>query len=277
VSQQIEFIKETLSLAGAELQLRAGSERSISTKADTSLVTDADLASEKIILDRIRKTFPDDEIYSEESGLVNQQGKTANTRRRAGRFVWIVDPLDGTTNYANGYPFYCVSIGRGRYRADGSIEVVAGGVEDPCRGRTYTAELGSGAWCNGRRLSVSAPRPLAASFLVTGFHYMKGDQLKPELERFARVAQSCQSIRRDGAAALDLALVAAGTYDAFWEAGLQIWDLAAGVLLVAEAGGVVRNYTSQGNSPYNLEGHGVICGAPAIVESLTSLIGQVNE
>ncbi len=251
-----------------------GAGLAISEKPDTSLVTAADLASERLILDRIRRQYPADQIYSEEAGL-------SSPDRQAGTHIWIVDPLDGTTNFANGYPFYCVSIGRGRFRADGSVEMVAGAVLDAARDRLYYAELGKGAAVDGQPLRIAAPRDFAKCFLVTGFYYWKDESLKHEIDRFARIASRCQSIRRDGAAALDLALVAEGVFDAFWEVGLQPWDVAAGSLLVSEAGGQVANYpprsplgkgATSGGGVYSIEGVGTVAGAPRAVATILSML-----
>lgn len=264
-SSSFEFLEETLHLAGQELMRRFGSGREIRYKQDNSLVTDADLASEKIILDNIRKYFPQDHFYSEEAGRSSQE-------RPAGEHVWIIDPLDGTTNFANAYPFFCVSIARGVFGKDGKIEILEGGVIDPHRNKAYCARKGHGAFANGKRLQVAPTRPINKSFLVTGFYYKKGDELQHEVKRFAKVANICQSIRRDGAAALDLALVAEGVYDAFWELGLQPWDLAAGTLLIAESGGVLRNYDQAAHAKYDLEGPGIICGSPSVVSELADLI-----
>jgi myo-inositol-1(or 4)-monophosphatase len=264
-SVMYEFLAETLARAGQELSTRRGTKLDVRFKADASLVTEADLASEKVIIERIQRHFPDDLIYSEEAGL-------SAAGRPEGGHIWVVDPLDGTTNYANGYPFYCVSIGRGRFRRDGTIEILSCGILDGARDRVYYAGLGEGAYLDGKPIQVAAARDLAKCFLVTGFYYMKGDDLEREITRFARVAQSCQSIRRDGAAALDLAFVAEGIYDAFWEVGLQPWDVAAGTLLVAEAGGRVRNYDANAPGPYDIEGVGVVAGSPSAVSQVASLL-----
>lgn len=264
-SNTYRFFQETLSAAGHELQSRAGKPFEIRTKADTSLVTDADLASEKVILSKITHNFPKDTILAEESGL-------SRVERIPGEHIWIVDPLDGTTNFANGYPFYCVSVGRGRFLHDGSIEIIAGGVWDAPRGRFYYAELGKGAYVDGRRISVAPNREFSKSFLVTGFYYNQGEQLQAQIQRFGRIASRCQTIRRDGAAALDLALVAEGVYDAFWELGLQPWDVAAGSLLVKEAGGVVQNYPESMWSGYSIEGVGVIAGSESVTAEIKTLL-----
>jgi myo-inositol-1(or 4)-monophosphatase len=256
-----DFLATTMRAAGAELMRRQGAGLKTMMKPDTSLVTEADLASEKLLHENITKYFPDDTILSEESGQTT----------RGSSYVWIVDPLDGTTNYANGYPFFCISVGRGRYLPNGRIQMEQGAVYDPNRERLYFAELGKGAHVNGKPLKVAAPRDFAKCFLVTGFYYMRDDTLQHEIDRFSRVAQKCQTIRRDGAAALDLAYVSEGVYDAFWEVGLAPWDVAAGSLLVAEAGGAVQNYGAN-PSAYDVMGHGIIAGNPATVASIAALL-----
>lgn len=265
VGVSYEFFAETLALAGAELARRQGQRLKVQVKRDTSLVTEADLASEKVIIERISRFFPDDLILSEEAGLSSKD-------RKPGSRIWVIDPLDGTTNYANSYPFYCISVARGVFRADGRIESEAGAVFDAARGRLYHAAKGQGATVDGRPLRVAPARDLAQCFLCTGFYYMKDRDLAREIERFAAVAQACQSIRRDGAAALDLALVAEGIFDAFWETGLAPWDVAAGNLLVSEAGGKVRNYGEKVPGFYDLEEPTVIAGSATAVDSLVPLV-----
>lgn len=259
------FFESTLAAAAQELQKRAGKPFEIKTKADTSLVTDADLASEKVILANLAKVYPEDTVLAEESGL-------SRVERSPGEYIWLIDPLDGTTNFANGYPFYCISIGRGRFREDGSIEMLAGGVWDAPRSRFYYAELGQGAYVNGQKLRVAPNREFSKAFLVTGFYYNQGEQLQAQIQRFGRIASRCQTIRRDGAAALDLALVAEGVYDAFWELGLQPWDVAAGSLLVKEAGGTVLNYPESGRGIYSVEGVGVLAGSNGAVAAIEALL-----
>lgn len=260
-----EFLREMMAEAGAELQSRQGKGLQIEVKADSSLVTEADLASERVLIERIQQVYPEDKILSEEAGL-------SSVDRTPGTYIWVIDPLDGTTNYANGYPFYCVSVGRGRFRLDGSIEMVSGAVLDPSRDRFYYAGLGEGAFVDGRPLRVAPARDFPRCFLVTGFYYLRGAGLDVEIERFARVAQQCQSIRRDGAAALDLAMVAEGIYDAFWETGLKPWDVAAGTLLVSEARGTVRNYEEKSEKPYDIEGIGVIAGSQTATATIAGLL-----
>lgn len=263
-TKEMEFLHELSSLAGQELMKRFGTNVNIRHKNDHSIVTDADLASEKVIIDAIRKTFPSHSILSEEAGLSSAQ-------RTVGQSIWIIDPLDGTTNFANRYPFFCVSIARGVFEPDGHIEIQAGVVHDPTRAKTYVAERGRGSFVNGQRLKVVADRALSDAFLVTGFAYHSGENLRRGIEFFHSVAEQCPSIRRDGAAALDMALVAEGVYDGYWESGLGAWDLAAGSLLVAEAGGQRVNYAS--SSPrYSIEQGNIVCGTPSVVNFISNLL-----
>lgn len=275
------FIGDVLDLAGAELLKRFGGANNVRLKKDSSLVTDADLASERVLLEQITKHFPADAIISEESGY-------QRVSRAPGQKVWIVDPLDGTTNFANGFPFFSISVGYGEFQADGRIRILAGGIGDPLHSKKYLAAEGQGATCNNRPLRVQAARPFAQCFLVTGFYYTVGTDLDREIERYRRVAQKCQSIRRDGSAALDLALVAEGVYDCFWERGLAIWDVAAGSLLVREAGGIVENYPRSPSTAtaatsaslegqavalsYDIEGEGVIAGSSPVVREISQLL-----
>lgn len=273
------FLSETLELAGAELLKRFGQSNNVQMKKDTSLVTDADFAAEKIILERIGKYFPNDSIISEEAGYLK-------VSRTPGQKVWIVDPLDGTTNFANGYPFFSTSIGYGEFQADGKIVINAGGIGEPTRQKKYLAIRGQGAHCNGKVMRVQAERPFERCFLVTGFYYTLGNELDREIERFRKVAQKCQSIRRDGSAALDLALVAEGVFDCFWERGLGLWDVAAGSLLVEESLGIVSNYPSSdiasatpaslggggGAVIYSIEAEGIIAGTKTAVTEIKNLL-----
>jgi len=185
------------------------------------LVTLADRASEALIVERLSDAFPASAILAEESGA----------RSGSGNDRWIVDPLDGTTNYAHGYPLYCVSIAYER-----GSELVAGAIYAPELDELYLAQSGDGATCNGSRLRVSEVREVADALVCTGFHPARYERNARE---FASLSGRAQGVRRDGSAALDLAFVAAGRFDAFWEFGLHAWDVAAGALLVREAGGAV--------------------------------------
>ncbi len=185
------------------------------------LVTIADQASERLIVERLRAAFPASSLLGEEG--TSHRG-TSDER-------WIVDPLDGTTNYAHGYPFFCVSIG---YERAG--ELACGVVYGPALGELYAAEHGAGARCNERPIAVSHTERLADALVCTGF---KPSQYERNGEHFAQLSRTSQGVRRDGSAALDLAFVASGRFDAYWELDLHPWDVAAGALIVREAGGRV--------------------------------------
>jgi myo-inositol-1(or 4)-monophosphatase len=187
------------------------------------LVTASDRAAEALIVARLRAAYPDCSILGEEQGTY---AGTSDER-------WIVDPLDGTTNYAHGYPIYCVSIA---YERAGVL--IAGAIYAPALGEMFAASLGKGATCNGRPIAVSDADAVAESLVCTGF---KPAFYERNGENFARLSRRAQAVRRDGSAALDLAFVAAGRFDAFWEFDLSAWDVAAGAIIVREAGGTVSS------------------------------------
>jgi myo-inositol-1(or 4)-monophosphatase len=226
----LNFAIQTAREAGRVLAEKFGRALQVSNKGDIDLVTEADLASEQLIVERVRSYHPRHAILAEEAGDVTPAGGGAS------EFKWIVDPLDGTTNYAHGYPVFCVSIA-----LEHEGRVVVGVVYDPLRDELFAAERGEGATLNGRRARVSDTSDLNRALLCTGFPYdvrERGDFAR----HFRNFIMSAQSVRRDGAAALDLAYVAAGRFDGFYEEGLRPWDVAAGVLLVEEAGGRVTHY-----------------------------------
>lgn len=215
--------------AGAFLAESLGRVRSVDTKEgqERNLVSDIDRESERRIIGKIRERYPDHGILAEESG---GSGEAAET-------IWVIDPLDGTTNFLHGLPLFCVTIG-----IEHRGELVAGVVYDPNLDELFTAERGKGAFLNGKRLSVSHAETLIASLLVTGFPYDIARNPDFAVERFNAFLMEAQGIRRLGSAALDLCYVAAGRLDGFWEVNLHPWDMAAGVLLVAEAGGRVTDF-----------------------------------
>jgi myo-inositol-1(or 4)-monophosphatase len=234
----LNFAIQTARDAGRILAEKFGrSALEISNKGDIDLVTEADLAAERFIIERIKSYYPRHAILAEESDAsgIKHEG--------AGEYKWIIDPLDGTTNYAHGYPAFCVSIALER---DGRIEL--GVIYDPLRDEMFSAERGEGATLNGRRIHVSEVEELNNAMLCTGFPYNVR-----ELDDFARhfynFIMNAQGVRRDGTAALDMAYVACGRFDGFWEEGLRPWDVAAGVLLIEEAGGRVSYYDG---SPFNI-------------------------
>jgi myo-inositol-1(or 4)-monophosphatase len=218
--------------AGAILVDRLGRAQ-VSNKGDIDLVTEADLASEKLIIERIKSHYPRHAILAEESG------DTAGSLLADGtsEWKWIIDPLDGTTNYAHGYPCFCVSIALERA---GKIEL--GVIYDPMRDEMFAAERGQGATLNTRRMRVSDVEDLNRAMLCTGFPYNVRE--RPNFVRdFEKFTMEAQAVRRDGSAAIDLAYLACGRFDGFWEDGLNAWDVAAGVLLIEEAGGQVTDFT----------------------------------
>lgn len=213
--------------AGALQRERYGQRLQVELKGEIDLVTDVDRACEDLVLRRLRLRFPDHDIVTEERHL----------ERRGRSHVWFVDPLDGTTNYAHAYPFFCCSVG---LAVEG--RPTAGAVYDPLRQELFTAERGGGAFLNGRPLRVSDASELLRSLLVTGFPYDLREDLSGKLRLFNRFMGHARAIRRDGAAALDLCYVAAGRVDAFWEERLHPWDMMAGSVIVEEAGGRVTRF-----------------------------------
>ncbi len=214
-------------------------------KGDYDLVTEADRASEKLVVERLREHFPTHSIVAEEGG-----GQETGTEYR-----WYVDPLDGTTNFAHGYPAWNVTMA-----LEKSGELIAGVVFDPFRGELFAAEKGSGAFLNGHRLKVSAASRIADSLLCTGFpnHNRKTN---PNIHYFHDLAMSAHGVRRGGSAGIDLAYVAAGRLDGFWEFGLSPWDMAAGIVLIEEAGGVCSDMAGRKHflkSPHLLADNGLV-------------------
>jgi len=197
----------------------------IRKKGEINLVTEIDEKAQAAIVKVIKKAFPDDAILAEEGDL----SKTQAAPRR-----WIIDPLDGTTNFAHGYPRFCVSIA---FEEKGKVKV--GVIHDPCLKEIFTAVKSKGAFVNGRRLKVTGKKLLRDSLLVTGFPYDLQKDETNNLPYFCHMLFHARAVRRDGSAALNLAYVAAGRFDAFWELGVKPWDVAAGLLLIREAGGVI--------------------------------------
>jgi myo-inositol-1(or 4)-monophosphatase len=243
--------------AGRQLRRGYGRAREVSHKGLVDLVTEWDRRSEETILRTIRETFPTHAILAEESGA----------SRRESSHRWIVDPLDGTTNFAHAYPMFGVSIA---YERDGQLEACV--VLDPLRQELFAAERGRGATLNGRPIQVSTATELIASLLETGFPYPR-DRMGIALAQLDHMAFLAQGIRRAGAAALALAYVAAGRLDGFWEATLHPWDHAAGALLIREAGGLA---TQIDGSPYQVECNNLAASNGRIQEQLVEELGRVR-
>ena len=214
--------------AGALLRSGYGTVHAPERKGRIDLVTEHDRRSETLILQRLRERFPDHEVLAEESGL---HAATAAPAR------WLIDPLDGTTNFAHNYPFFAVSIA-----AEVAGELVAGAVYDPIRDEMFAAARGAGATLNGVAIRVSPIERIEDALLVTGFPYDVREHPERHLPSFQAFLMRAQGIRRDGSAALNLCYLAMGRFDGFWEGNLSPWDLAAGVLMVREAGGRVTRY-----------------------------------
>lgn len=197
---------------------------------ESDLVTEVDRASEKIITDFIKKKYPSHAILAEESGEM----------KNSSEYRWVIDPIDGTTNFAHGLPIFSVSIG-----VQKNGETVAGVVYDVMRDAAFSAEKGSGAYENEKRISVNKNDKLAHSVLVTGFPYNIRQNPENALEKFVQLTKASRGIRRLGSAAIDLVYVAKGIFDAFWEVHLNPWDICAGKFIVEEAGGIVTDFTGK--------------------------------
>jgi len=216
----------------------------IEYKGDADLVTAADRASEVLIRERISKQFPSHDVLGEEQGL-NDQGSD---------YRWYVDPLDGTTNFAHGFPVFCVSMALERRLSTESARRVAGVIYDPTRDELFSAEQGGGAQLNGDAIHVSKTSALKESILGTGFPSHKRHK-NPNIHFYHQITLRSHGVRRAGSAALDLCNVASGRFDGFWEFNLNPWDTAAGVLIVEEAGGKVTRFDG---SPFELNSHETI-------------------
>jgi len=220
---------EAARLSGAHIARKFGRIRQVSSKPDTSLVTEVDRQSERIVIRELRRKFPNDTIVAEETGLSEGQ--------KISDFRWHIDPLDGTTNFVHGFPFFCVSIGLEHVADAGESECVLGVIYQPITGDWYWGHKGGGAFHNGKRLRVSRTSRLADSLLSTGFSMSRKRHFDEEIAAFGRIAANCHAVRRTGSAALDLVHVACGHFDGFWERGLNSWDVTAGIALLHEAGG----------------------------------------
>lgn len=233
----------------------------VSTKQVNDFVTEVDQQAEQAIIETLLTAYPGHGILAEESG--NEYGN------RNSDHIWIIDPLDGTTNFIHGFPVYCVSIA---LAVNGRIEQAV--VYDPTRNDLFTATRGRGAFLNERRIRVSKRTMLRDSLISTGFPYRPGDNLKQYMAMLGDVMQRTSGVRRPGAAALDLAYVAAGFSDGFFEAGLSIWDVAAGSLLVTEAGGLVGNFTGEADF---LEQREILAGSPRIYGQLVPVLTKYSK
>jgi len=228
----------------------------VNAKGSNDFVTEVDHAAEAAIIDILLAAYPGHGILAEESGSIRGA--------RDSEYVWIIDPLDGTTNFIHGLPTYAVSIGLAfRNQIQQAV------VYDPARNDLFFASRGRGAYLNDKRLRVSRRTRMAEALIGTGFPYRKGDDIGRYLRMMESVMKVCAGMRRPGAAALDLCYVAAGWYDGFFETGLSPWDVAAGSLLITEAGGLVGNFTGEADFLHRRE---VVAGSPKIYGQLVQLL-----
>jgi len=228
----------------------------INTKSPNDFVTEVDQAAEAVIIETLLTAYPGHGILAEESG--REHGA------KNSEYVWIIDPLDGTTNFIHGFPVYAVSIALAHR---GVVQQAV--VYDPARNDLFYASKGRGAFLNDKRLRVSRRTRLQDSLIGTGFPFRKGDNFKRYVKMFEEVMQHCAGLRRPGAAALDLCYVAAGYYDGFFETGLNPWDVAAGSLMITEAGGLIGNFTGEPDFLYQRE---CVAGNPKIYGQLVQML-----
>ena len=233
----------------------------VTEKSPNDFVTEVDRAAEQAIMEVLLNAYPDHAVLAEESG------PSANLHDEK-EYVWIIDPLDGTTNFIHGFPQYAVSIAL-QHRG----QITQAVVYDPNRNDLFTASKGAGAFLNEKRIRVTRRDKIADALIGTGFPFRAGDNIDEYLKMFKLMTQSCAGLRRPGSAALDLAYVAAGRLDGFFEKGLQPWDIAAGSLLITEAGGIVGTFA--GESDYLYKGD-VLAGNPKVFAQLVSLLGSFS-
>jgi myo-inositol-1(or 4)-monophosphatase len=241
--------------AGMLQRERLSLEHDIAFKGESDLVTEVDRGCEELIVRAIQERYPDHDILAEENVYTQR-----NSSHR-----WIIDPLDGTTNYAHGFPWFAVSIA---LEIEG--EVQAGVVLHTMMNELFTAVRGEGAFLNGEPIHVSYRSPLKNALLATGFPYDKSSDNENNFANFESFQIKARAVRRAGSAALDLAYVAAGRFDGYWECKLKPWDVAAGMLLVEEAGGRV---TDHGGSPYSIRHHRILASNGIIHDEMTALLG----
>jgi len=260
--EYLNFAEDMARAAGEILKHYASRDKLVELKGRANLVTVADRESEELIVRRIRARYPDHGILAEESGLLVGSGGTSTGR-------WIIDPLDGTTNYAHQFPMYSVSIA---FEQRG--EVLCGAVYDPVRDEMFTANRGGGAFMNGEPISVSDMSSLSDGLLLTGFPYDFREKVGWALGLFRSFLIESQAVRRAGSAALDLCYIAAGRCDGFWELDLQPWDTAAGFVIVEEAGGCVTDFSGK---PFRVESKEILASNGRIQNEMIKAIGRVEK
>lgn len=261
--EPLAFAATTARAAGQLLRRLYRQHHSVRVKSSAiDIVTEADIASERLIVDAIRRAFPSHRIYAEE-GLGN-----IGSLAEDGTPLWLVDPLDGTVNYAHGYPSWAVSLALSE-----SGQVILAVTLDPLRDEIFAAKRGTGAWCNGEPISVSRIPELRQALVATGFAYRRATLAENNLAEFSAVMPRVQGLRRAGAAVLDLAHLACGRLDGYWEMHLQPWDWAAGSLLVEEAGGRVTDLRGR---PWSLSSRDMVASNGILHEELLSCLARAR-
>lgn len=262
--QILRFAETTSREAGALLRRAYDEPISITHKGKIDLVTQADRESEQYILSALQTHYPEHAVLAEESGglSIGEPGKSVLT--------WLIDPLDGTTNFAHRFPVFAVSMG-----ARDAQGFLVGVVYDPLRDECFSAARGQGAFLNGARIHVTSVADLGQALVATGFPYDRHEAHDNNTAAFARFQRRAQGVRRAGSAALDLAYVACGRLDAFWELRLHAWDVAAGTLVVREAGGKVTDYRGNEDSPELLTGQRIVASNTSIHEAMIETLREV--
>jgi myo-inositol-1(or 4)-monophosphatase len=256
MAEYVESAVEIAHQAGALLRQYFERRVRFELKGDFDLVTEADRASEKFVVEQLKARFPEHGIMAEEGG----------GHESASEFRWYVDPLDGTTNFAHGYPVYNVTLA-----LEKAGELIAGVIFDPSRDELFTCEKGGGAFLNGARIRVSRTPVVNESLFSTGFPSRRR-HMDVNIHFYYQLAMASHGVRRGGAAAIDLAYVACGRLDGYWEFGLSPWDMAAGKLLVAEAGGICRDMFG---APHKLTGPHILADNGTIHEEVVTLFSQI--
>jgi len=258
--EYLDFAIELARSAGDVLKHYMDREKQVELKGRANLVTIADKEAEALIISAIRGRYPSHAILAEESGASGPYG--------GGEGKWIIDPLDGTTNFAHQYPFFCVSIG---FEQAGNL--LCGAVYDPWRDEMFSAQRGLGAYLNDQRLRVSDVEELRAALIMTGFPYGFRDKIRLAMGQFEAFLLESQAVRRGGSAALDLCYAALGRVDGFWELDLHPWDTAAGLVILEEAGGKVTDFSG---GPFSVYGKQILASNGKIHEEMAAVLARSN-
>ncbi len=264
-SQVLSQALSAVSLGRQVLLSYYGNLEHIEEKFQAGLVSEADKESERVIAEHLNKVFPKMEFLGEETfASLHAPGSKVQALPPSAEGRWILDPLDGTTNYIHRFPIFCISLG---LEVLGQMQIAV--IDVPMLNETYTAIRGQGAFVNGKPLKISQTQDLKNAFLATGFVAEHENVISEQLQVFSNIVRKCRGVRRPGAAAYDLAQVARGVFDGYWERNIQPWDAAAGILLVEEAGGTVTTYRGKPYDPYK---NSIIAGNHKLVKELQSAL-----